>query len=96
MTMTGSMRKRNCLRYQVLHSTHCFKPIISIVSRIRLSFSTTSSCSNVINIFMTLVHLTAARIMISTFTKNPAENINATTTRRAKLLDKVVKKISSK
>ena len=47
MTMTGIMRKRNSLRYQVLHSTHCFKPIISIVSRIRLSFSTTSSYSNV-------------------------------------------------
>ena len=37
-------RKRSCLRYHVLQSIHCWRPIINIVSRIRVSFSRTNSC----------------------------------------------------
>lgn len=44
MMITEMSRKRNCLRYQELHNTHCFRPIINMDSRIRDSFSSTSSC----------------------------------------------------
>ena len=43
MMMTEINKKMNCLRYQVDHSTHWLRPIMSIDSRIRVSFSRTSS-----------------------------------------------------
>ena len=44
MTTTEKSRNSSCLRYQVLQSIHCCRPIINMVSRIRVSFSRTSSC----------------------------------------------------
>ena len=37
-------RKTNCLMNQVVHSTHNWRPIMNMDSRIRVSFSSTSSC----------------------------------------------------
>ena len=46
MVASRTVRSRNssCLRYQVLQSIHCCRPIINMVSRIRVSFSRTNSC----------------------------------------------------
>ena len=41
-------RKTNCLMYQVDHSTHWLRPIMNIDSRMRVSFSSTSSYREII------------------------------------------------
>ena len=53
--MTEIMKKTNCLRYHVLQSAHCFKPIINMVSRMRVSFSSTSSWASKL-ISITRIH----------------------------------------
>ena len=41
-------RKTNCLMYQVDHNTHWLRPIMNIDSRMRVSFSSTSSYREII------------------------------------------------
>ena len=45
MNATGIKRNRSCLINQVVHRIHWLSPIIFMVSRIRVSFSRTSSLS---------------------------------------------------
>ena len=82
MTITRPEMKRrsNCLMNQLVHSTHCCRPIINIDSLIRVSFSNTSSwrtkctcrdysevhtCMRTAHVYMYVSHFNFASLLVA-------------------------------